>query len=65
MINLKDEELACDLDYEAEYNKMLEKYKQLYEKHSSLKHKFSALENTCAKLKAQVEIVYLIFGRRG
>ncbi|MBQ9733947.1 MAG: hypothetical protein IJV74_06910 [Clostridia bacterium] len=52
----------CRLDYEAEYNK-------LREENACLKHELEGLKTYCemredelSRLRAQLDIVYLIFG---
>ena len=58
------DELKCSLNYEAEYERICDKYNELREKHYQLECDFKALEAAFARANAQIEIVHLIFGRR-
>lgn len=46
---------TCTLNYEAEYERIREKYEELHSQYMEMK-----LE--CERMKAQLDIVYLIFG---
>lgn len=49
-------------DYHAEYNKLLKECQMLTEKNECLAHTVSALERDNATLRAQLDMVHLIFG---
>lgn len=57
-------ELTADLDYKAEYNRLLESHKKLCAEYSDLLNNHKSLETEFARLRAQMDIVYLIFGRK-
>ncbi len=59
-----DKERISGPNYEAEYNRLLERHEQLRAKHMELEREFKALEVAYARVDAQMEIVHLIFGRR-
>lgn len=63
MADLEKNERTCGLNYEAEYNRLLDEHKALCEKHAYLKEKFHALDDAYGRLNAQMEIVHLIFGK--
>ena len=45
----------CSVDYEAEYKSLIEKFNELYSDHQSMETEF-------VRMRAQLDIVYLIFG---
>ena len=51
------EQKKCNVtrDYEADYNRLLEKYNELYSEHISMETEF-------VRLRAQMDVVHLIFG---
>lgn len=56
---MADEKMTCGINYEAEYNRLLEE-------NAKLKMKFEYLDGAGREnqiLKAKLEMVYLIFGR--
>lgn len=56
---MADEKMTCGINYEAEYNRLLEE-------NAKLKMKLEDLDGAGREnqiLKAKMEIVYLIFGR--
>lgn len=57
-------DLVCSggLDYHVEYNKLLEECHILTDKNEYLAHTVSALERDNAILRAQLDMVHLIFG---
>lgn len=57
-------ERTCGLNYEAEYNRLLAENKELCEKLRSIETHHSSLETEFIRLRAQMDIVYLIFGGR-
>lgn len=56
---------CISLNYEAEWDKMRNKYNQLMEKYAALEADFRSLETAYCRANAQLEIVHLIFGGRG
>lgn len=59
---MENKELACGLNYEAEYEKLLEAHKRLCSDYAELKHDHESLETEFVRMRAQLDIVYLIFG---
>ena len=56
---MADEKMTCEINYEAEYNRLLEE-------NAKLKMKLEYLDGAGREnqiLKAKLEMVYLIFGR--
>ena len=53
---------VCMPDYEAEYNRMLEMNARLHDEKEQLMMKFECVEAELIRLRAQMDIVYLIFG---
>ena len=53
---------VCGPDYEAEYHRMIEMNTRLHEEKEKLMVKIDHLEAELIRLRAQVDIVYLIFG---
>ena len=49
------------LNYEAEYNRMLEMNTRLHDENEQLRMQFECLEAELIRLRAQMDIVYLIF----
>ena len=58
------EDLKCTVsrDYEAEYNKLLEAHKHLCGDYAELKHDYESMETEFVRMRAQLDIVHLIFG---
>lgn len=56
------EERTASLDYEAEYNKLLESHKRLCGDYAELKHDYESMETEFVRMRAQLDIVCLIFG---
>ena len=50
------EHCKCSMNYEAEYHRLLEKHNELYAE-------YQAMENEFARIRAQLDIVYLIFSK--
>lgn len=61
---MMDKEKTASLDYEAGYNKLREENAQLRMKLTDVDYRNSALEAEIAKFRAQMDVVYLIFGKR-
>ena len=59
---MNNKELTCGLNYEAEYEKLLQEHKGLCAYYDELKHDHESLETEFMRLRAQMDIVYLIFG---
>lgn len=56
------EECTASLDYESEYNKLLEAHKRLCGDYAELKRDYESMETEFIRMRAQLDIVYLIFG---
>lgn len=54
----------CKLDYEAEFHKMCELNEVLTCKLDCIKADYKAMQTEFERMRAQLDIVYLIFGRR-
>lgn len=61
---MKDSEKVARPDYEAECNRLTEENAYLKMKLSDAEAMCSDLKEDCAKFRAQLDIVYLIFGKR-
>jgi cell division septum initiation protein DivIVA len=55
-------EKTADLDYKAEYHKLIEEKEVLLAKMDFLRSELNSAETALATLRAQMDIVYLIFG---
>jgi cell division protein FtsB len=55
-------EKACSLNYEAEYYKLVEERERLLAQMDYMRSEHNALEAEFARMRAQLDIVYLIFG---
>lgn len=53
----------CRTDYEAEYTRLRDKYNQLMEKYHAFEAEYRSLETELVRLRAQMDVVYLIFGK--
>ena len=51
-------------NYEAMYNKLLEEHKALCAEVDEMRRERSAILDECRRMKAQLDIVYLIFGKK-
>ena len=58
----EDLKRTASLDYEAEYEKLLEAHKRLCADYAELKHDHESMETEFVRMRAQLDIVYLIFG---
>lgn len=54
----------CSFDYEAEYHKLLDEHKELCAKLHYVTEEHRAKEIEFERMRAQLDIVYLIFGRK-
>ena len=59
---MADSEKTRGLNYEAEYEKMRALNNQLAEENTVLRGDLDTLETEIYKLRAQMDVVYLIFG---
>lgn len=50
-------------DYEHMYNALNEEHKRLCADHAELKKEYEGLETEFVRMRAQLDIVYLIFGK--
>lgn len=55
-------ELTASLNYEAEYHKLLQEKEILMAKMEFLRSENNSLETELVRLRAQMDVVYLIFG---
>lgn len=55
-------EKTASLNYEAEYHKLLEEREVLMAKMEFLRSEIESAEAECIRLRAQMDVVYLIFG---
>lgn len=58
----KDENCTASLNYEAEYYRLLEERECLMAKMEFLRSEKESLESEFIRLRAQMDVVYLIFG---
>ena len=56
-------ERICAPNYEAMYNSLIEEHKRLCADHADLRKDRDALETEFIRMRAQLDIVYLIFGK--
>lgn len=54
---------TCGPNYEAMYNRLNEEHKRLCAEHEELRKDRDALETEFIRMRAQLDIVYLIFGK--
>ena len=59
---MENKELAACLNYEAEYYRMMDEHKKLCATLHDLKQDYQSMETEFARMRAQLDIVYLIFG---
>ncbi len=59
---MENKELTCGINYEVEYEKLLEAHKRLCADHAELKRDHESLETEFIRLRAQMDVVQLIFG---
>ena len=65
MENKMEEKLAtASLDYEAEYNRLLRERDKMMAENDYLRTELKSMESECFRMRAQLDIVYLIFGGR-
>ena len=65
MENKMEEKLeTCSLNYEAECDRLLRERDKLMAENDYLRTEMKLAENECARLRAQMDIVYLIFRGR-
>lgn len=55
---------ACDLDYKAEYHRLLKANQELCKELECFKKDYESMETEFVRMRAQLDIVYLIFGRK-
>ena len=59
-----DNNCTASLNYEAEYEKLLQEREILMAKMDFLRSEKESMETEFARMRAQLDIVYLIFGKR-
>ena len=59
---MKDKLVPADLNYESEYERLLRERDRLMAKYESLRSEKEAMETEFHRMRAQLDIVYLIFG---
>lgn len=55
---------TCRMDYESGYHRMCELNKKLECEINEMKYKYDQMESEFARMRAQLDIVYLIFGKQ-
>lgn len=60
---MKDDLLTAKPDYEAMYNKLLCDHKRLCAEHAELEQEYRSLSSAFESVRAQLDIVHLIFGK--
>lgn len=53
----------CDLDYKAEYHRLFKANQELCKEMECIKKDYESMETEFVRMRAQLDIVYLIFGR--
>ena len=56
------DDVFCSIDYEAEYKRMCDAYDKLRHENDYLRKDKDAMEAEFVRMRAQLDIVYLIFG---
>ena len=59
---MENKELTASLNYEAEYHRMCEEHKKLCADYAEMKRDYESMETEFIRMRAQLDIVYLIFG---
>ena len=54
---------TASLDYESEYNRVRKELDKLRAENDHLRTELKAMESECFRMGAQLDIVYLIFGK--
>lgn len=57
------DEMTARPDYEAMYNRLNEEHKRLCNDYAELQSEYRGLETEFGRMRAQLDIVYLIFGK--
>ena len=60
---MKDDLLTARPDYEAMYNNLCEEHKRLCAKYAELEREYESMGNEFSRIRAQLDIVYMIFGK--
>ena len=63
-LHIKKELKTASPNYEAMYEKLQEEHKKLCAEYAAVKAECKSLESEFARMRAQLDIVYLIFGKR-
>lgn len=61
---MSEDNKTCGMDYESGYHRMCELNHKLECEFQELKYKHDAMESEFARMRAQLDIVYLIFGKQ-
>lgn len=60
-----EEKLAtASLNYEAEYDKLIRERDKMMAENDYLRNELKSMESECYRMRAQLDMVYLIFGGR-
>ena len=59
---MEKEKLSASLNYESEYYRLMEEHKILCGQLRDLKQDYESMETEFVRMRAQLDIVYLIFG---
>ena len=60
---MKDDLLVAKTDFEALYNRLADEHKKVCAKYAELDGEYKSLESEFVRMRAQLDIVYLIFGK--
>ena len=59
-----EEKCTASLDYEAECDRLLRERDKMMAENDYLRTELKSMESECFRMRAQLDIVYLIFGGR-
>lgn len=61
---MEDKMETCSLNYEAECDRLLRERDKIMAENDYLRTELKNMESECFRMRAQLDIVYLIFGGR-
>ena len=64
MADKMENRCTASLDYEAEYNRLLRERDKMMAENDYLRTELKSMESECYRMRAQLDIVHLIFGGR-
>ena len=59
-----EDKMAASLNYEAECDRLLRERDKMMAENDYLRTELKSMESECYRMRAQLDIVYLIFGGR-